>query len=214
MKELLNLNQYERINEISVILTNKMNMIPKKFRLISLPWSDELNTIYSIEGLLSLSIYLGSLDKTPEYIINPSTNRKVLLSNKIGQELLDGYSESIYKIIGNKKQIGGVAGIAKMAGPLMGKLGGLKGTMPKMGGLMPGAGGDAAGEGGEGGEGGGESDIMKKIFPFPCKPKEKNIDPRGEGVRIKLLLGSIKFNSTMTRCSKLINMINEHLEKN
>ena len=202
MKELLNLNQYERINEISVILTNKVKMIPKKFRLISLPWSDELNTIYSIEGLLSLSIYLGSLDKTPKYIINPSTNRKVLLSNKIGQELLDGYSESIYKIIGNKKQSGGATAIAKMAGPLMGKLGGLKGMMGNMGGLMPGAGGD----------GGGEPDIMKEIFPFPCEKQEKKIDPHGEGIRIKLLLGSIKFNTTMTRVSKLINMINEHLK--
>ena len=37
MKELLNLNKYERINELSVILTNNMKMIPKKLRLISLP---------------------------------------------------------------------------------------------------------------------------------------------------------------------------------
>ena len=208
MKELLNLNQYERINEISVILTNKMKMIPKKFRLISLPWSDELNTIYSIEGLLSLSIYLGSLDKTPEYIINPSTNRKVLLSNKIGQELLDGYSDSIYKIIGSNKQIGGVAGIAKMAGPLMGKLGGLKGTMPKMGGLMPGAdGNDGGGGGNEGGD-----DLFTSVMPFNCNKKKEIIDAKGEGIRIKVLLNAIKFNTTMTRVSKLIRMINEHLD--
>mgnify|MGYP005644857825 CR=1 FL=1 len=185
MKELLNLNQYERINEISVILTNKMKMIPKKFRLISLPWSDELNTIYSIEGLLSLSIYLGSLDKTPEYIINPSTNRKVLLSNKIGQELLDGYSDSIYKIIGSNKQNGGAAAIAKMAKPLMGKF---KGMMPDMGGLMPGAdGNDGGGGGNEGGD-----DLFTSVMPFNCNKKKEIIDAKGEGIRIKVLLNAIK----------------------
>lgn len=205
MKELLNLNHYERINEISLILTNKKKMIPKKFRLISLPWSDELNTIYSIEGLLSLSIYLGSLDKVPEYIVNPSTNRKVLLNNKTGKELLDGYSDSIYKIIGNK-QNGGAGAIAKMAGPLMGKMGGLKGMMGNMGGLMPGAGGDGDGDGD------GEPNIMKEIFPFPCEKQEKIIDAKGQGIRIKILLDAIKFNTTMTRVSKLINMINEHLK--
>ena len=192
MKELLNLNKYERINEISVILTNNMNMIPKKLRLISLPWSDELNTIYSIEGLLSLSIYLGSLDKIPEYIINPSTNRKVLLNNKIGQELLDSYTASIYKIISNK-QIGG-AGVAK------GMMGGMSGIMDKV------MGGDDNNDEQD------EDDLFTSLMPYKCNKKKIITDSKGQGVRIKVLLNAIKFNTTMTRVSKLIGMINEYLD--
>jgi hypothetical protein len=205
MEELFNSNYYKRIEEISLILTNKVNIIPKKFRLISLPWSDELKKINSIEGLLSLYTYLGNFDKTPEYIINPSTNRKVLLNNKTGQELLDGYSDSIYKIIGNNKQNGGAAAIAKMAKPLMGKF---KGMMPDMGGLMPGAdGNDGGGGGNEGGD-----DLFTSVMPFNCNKKKEIIDAKGEGIRIKVLLNAIKFNTTMTRVSKLIRMINEHLD--